>query len=261
MDEPSPVANNIAILRKAGLTESQAKGYLALIEHGELSPAELAEKTNESRTNGYMICEKLASLGLAIKKDDPKALYEPSHPSALEVLAEKRRKIVQKNEMDVKNNIDSLISSYYESRETPGVTTEVGREAIESVYDAILRDGHPLEYIRSPHDSGYMSHEYYQDYGSRRAKAGISTRAITIKTDRSAQRWSPEYDKKRLIEERTWLTTDDYDARVEWSVYGDKVSALIFGEQPIALTIHSKDAAESFRQMFNIIRKQGEKAQ
>ena len=47
------------ILQKAGLTESQAKGYLALIKNGALSPVELAKKTDESRTNGYMICEKL----------------------------------------------------------------------------------------------------------------------------------------------------------------------------------------------------------
>ena len=51
----SPMSPETTILRKAGLTESQAKGYLALIEHGALSPAELAEKTGENRTNGYMI--------------------------------------------------------------------------------------------------------------------------------------------------------------------------------------------------------------
>ena len=73
-DNPTTAAPvDTAILRKAGLTESQAKGYLALIENGELSPVELAEKTGESRTNGYMICERLEKLGLATKKDGQKA--------------------------------------------------------------------------------------------------------------------------------------------------------------------------------------------
>ena len=71
MDDQQP-SFDTTILRKAGLTESQAKGYLALIEHGSLSPVELAEKTGETRTNGYMICEKLEKLGLATKKDDKK---------------------------------------------------------------------------------------------------------------------------------------------------------------------------------------------
>ena len=46
MDDQTPTFDT-TILRKAGLTESQAKGYLALIEHGQLTPVELAEKTGE----------------------------------------------------------------------------------------------------------------------------------------------------------------------------------------------------------------------
>lgn len=248
------------ILRKAGLTESQAKGYLALIEHGALSPVELAEKTGESRTNSYMICEKLESLGLATKKDGGKAIYTAAHPSALEILAEKRRKVLARNEQDIKNNISSLIDYYYDKRDTPGITTEVGRSAIESVYNAILTDKQPLEYLRSPHDSGYMSHEYYRDYATKRADAGIETKLLAIETPSSVKRWSPAYDKDRRITERTWLTTDQYNAKVEWSVYGDKVSALTFGEQPIALTIYSRDIADSLRQIFTLIRQQGKAA-
>ena len=74
MDDQQP-SFDTTILRKAGLTESQAKGYLALIQHGALTPAELAEKTGETRTNGYMICEKLEQLGLATKKDGKKTVY------------------------------------------------------------------------------------------------------------------------------------------------------------------------------------------
>ena len=248
------------LLRKAGLTESQAKGYLALIEHGALSPADLAEKTGESRTNGYMICEKLEQLGLATKKEGKKALYSPAHPSALETLAEKRRKALARNEQDIKNNISSLIDYYYDKRDTPGVTTEVGRGAIESVYNAILTDKQPLEYLRSPHDSGYMSSDYYREYASKRAEAGIDTTLLAIATPRSVERWTPEYDEVRRITRRTWLTDKQYNAKVEWSVYGNKVSLLTFGEQPIALTIHSKDIADSLRQIFALIRAEGKDA-
>lgn len=71
------------MLRKAGLTESQAKGYLALIQHGQPTPVELAERTGGSPTNGYMLCKKLASLSLATKKDGPRAIYSPENPSRL----------------------------------------------------------------------------------------------------------------------------------------------------------------------------------
>lgn len=244
------------ILRKAGLTESQAKGYLALIEHGDLSPTELAEKTGESRTNGYMICDKLVALGLATKKEGTKALYSPNHPSALEALAEKRRKVVARNERDVKQNINNLIDYFYDKRDTPGVITEVGRAGIERVYNEILDDGEPVEILRSQHDSGYMSHEFYRDYSLRRAKSGVTTTLFAPATERSLARQTPTYDKERGITRRYWMNTKDYSARVEWSVYGDKVSALTFGEEAIAMTIYSKDIADSMRQIFQLVKRQ-----
>lgn len=259
MDETTTnPAPDTAVLRKAGLTESQARGYLALIQHGQLTPVELAEKTGESRTNGYMICEKLASLGLATKKDGQKAVYAPNHPSAIESLAERRRKAVQRNEQDVKNNIGNLIDYYYEQRDTPGVTTETGRAGIEKVYSAILRDERDLEILRSPHDSGYMSSEFYADYQQKRAKLGIKTKLIATDTPRSRAKQTPGYDESRGIVQRTWMKESQYNARVEWSVYGDKVSAITFGEQPIALTIHSKEIAESMRQIFSLVSQAGE---
>lgn len=255
-DTPSESPRDTTLLRKAGLTESQAKGYLALIEHGELSPTDLAGYTGETRTNGYMICDKLVALGLATKKEGKKALYTPNHPSALETLAENRRKALARNERDVKQNINSLIDYFYEKRDTPGIVTEVGRTGIERVYNDILDDGKPVEILRSQHDSGYMSHEFYQDYSLRRAKSGITTTMLAPATERALARQTPTYDKERGIAHRYWMDTGDYTARVEWSVYGDKVSALTFGEEPIALTIYSKDIAESMRQIFRLVKRE-----
>ena len=243
------------ILRRAGLTDSQARGYLALIEHGELTPTELATKTGESRTNAYMLCDKLANLGLATKNDGAKIKYSANHPSSIESLVERRRKVIQKNERIVKESLGDLINYFYEKRDTPGVVTEIGRSGIEHVYNSILEDGHPVEILRSAHDSGYMSHEFYRDYSLRRAKVGVETTMIALETAAAKNRQTPTYDTEHGITERYWLDPDKYTARVEWSVYGDKVSALTFGEEPIALTIHSRDIAESLRQIFTLVKK------
>lgn len=58
---------NTKTLLEAGLSESQAKAYVALIQQGQLSPPQLADQVKESRTNSYMILEKLEELGLVKK--------------------------------------------------------------------------------------------------------------------------------------------------------------------------------------------------
>lgn len=244
---------NISILKKAGLTESQAKGYLALIEHGSLSPARLAKITGETRTNGYMICDKLEKLGLATKKPGNKTTYDANHPATIEQLAERRRKTLLKNEQEIKRNLGPLVDFYYSRRDTPGVTTYSGKDGIAQLYDIVIHDKNDVEFLRSPHDSDLMGKEFYPKFLEKRAKAGIRTRAINI--DTPSEREFSKHDSERKIIEHSWLKPKDYSAKVEWSVFGNKVTAITFGEEPIALTIHSKHIAESIRQIFRIIRK------
>ena len=49
------------------LDRKPSQGLPGLIEHGMLTPTELADHTSESRTNAYMICEKLENSALPAK--------------------------------------------------------------------------------------------------------------------------------------------------------------------------------------------------
>ncbi|NCU38382.1 hypothetical protein EOL96_04985 [Candidatus Saccharibacteria bacterium] len=250
MDEANETT--IALLRKAGLTESQAKGYLALIKNGQLTPVELAELTNESRTNGYMICEKLEKLGLATKKDGKKVTYTPTHPSALEALAERRRKAVQRNELDVKQNIDPLINLFYAATEMPGARTLQGIDGIKEVYDATLRTKQDIYLIRSTSDVLDLGRDYLNDYRKQRASLGINTFALTPVTTIAQQHVTSGEDAKMLFH-RTWLPTDAYSAPVEIDVFGSKVAFITFGETQMATIIDSGPIAEAMRQIMQLL--------
>ena len=243
------------ILRKAGLTESQAKGYLALIEYGTLSPVELAEKTGESRTNGYMICEKLENLGLVSKKEGKKALYTPAHPSALEVLAEKRRKILVRNEQDVKGGLSPLIDMFYRLREEPGARTLQGIEGIKSVYADTLRTPDKKIYLlRTTADSASISlgEDFFDNYRQERANIGIDTYAITPMNEVSYKHLLSGEDT-HLRYHRTPLPDNTYTAPVEIDVYGDKVALIAFGDTQMATIITSPPIAEAMRQVLHMI--------
>ncbi len=241
------------ILRKAGLTESQAKGYLALIEHGALTPAELAEKTDESRTNGYMICEKLEKLGLATKKDGKQAIYTAAHPSTLETLAERRRKVVQRNEQEVKQGINPLIDLFYASTEQPGTRTLQGIEGIKSVYDDTLRvKTKEIYLLRTTADEVDLGIDYLDNYRNSRAVANIHTYALTPDTPIARKHQTSGEDNRALFH-RTILTKGMYTAPVEINVYDDKVALITYGESQMATIITSPPIAEAMRQIFRLL--------
>lgn len=241
-----------AILRKAGLTESQAKGYLALIEHGALSPAELAEKTGENRTNGYMICEKLESLGLASKKGAKKALYTPNHPSKLEELAEKRRKILMRNEQEVKNNLSPLIDMFYKFREEPGARTLQGIEGIKEVFADVLRTKESVYFIRTTADIQTLPDEFFQKHQAERAELEIQTYALTPLSEHAKNAILSGSDEARLMH-RTFYPADKYTEPVEIQIYGNKLAFIAYGETQMATIITSPPIAEAMRQLFKLL--------
>lgn len=240
------------ILRKAGLTESQAKGYLALIEHGSLSPAELADKTGENRTNGYMICEKLEKLGLATKKDGKKAVYAPSHPSALETLAEQRRKVLVRNEQTVKQGLSPLIDMFYSATEMPGARTLQGIDGIKEVYaDTLETPDKSIYLLRTTADTPDLGLEYLNTYRQARADAGVTTYALTPDTDIARQHAMSGEDKAMRFH-RTFLPEDSYTAPVEIDVYGSKIAFISFGETQMATIIDSPAISEAMRQIMRL---------
>lgn len=236
------------LLRKAGLTESQAKGYLALIEHGALTPVELAEKTDESRTNGYMIADKLVALGLATKKEGKKALYTANHPSTLEVLAEKRRKVVERDEQTVKNGMASLINHFYKYQATPGVEVHYGGEGIETIRERTLKTGQELLFVRSPSDTGY-DHEKMTRFIQARVAAGIKAQSIaSVQDSKSSSREQLE----AWLLDRTLLPGGWYDAPIEIDIFGDTVAFVDFDNDSMSTMVTSKNIAKAMRQLFLI---------
>jgi len=252
MDNPSPLIDT-TILRRAGLTESQAKGYLALVTHGALTPVELAEKTGESRTNGYAIADKLVDLGLASKKEGTRAVYAANHPSTLETLAEKRRKVVIANERAVKDSISPLIDLFYAHTEQPGTRTLQGIEGIKSVYEDTLRAQNKEIYLlRTTADEVDLGLNYLDNYRERRAAAGIHTYALTPDTEIARQHRDTLEDEAMLFH-RTMLPLEAYTAPVEIDIYDNKVALIAYGETQMATVITSPFIAEAMRQVLRLI--------
>jgi len=244
--------STIDTLTRAGLTRSQAKGYLALVENGALTPTALANKTGETRTNSYAIVEKLVALGLATKKDTKKALYMPLHPNNLELLAEKRRRTVEKNEQIVKKNIPSLIEMFYTNSEMPGSRTLAGIDGIKEVYNDTLRTKQDIYLLRTTADIGILGEDFLNKYRIKRAKLGINTYALT--PDTPVAKLNAKDDRGMLFH-RTLMPTDIYTAPVEIDVYGNKVALIAFGETQMATIIDSPPIAEAIRQILQIMQK------
>ena len=200
------------ILRKAGLSEAQAEVYNCLLTNGTMTPTELAENTKQSRENCYAITKRLVELGLIEQVDSKKAKYRVLNPSALETLAEKRRKIMAKNEKLVKDNLSSLLDIFYANNEMPGARTLEGIEGIKEVYEDNLRVKKDLYFIHTENGNELGDDEqldsFMRKYRDQRPLLGIHTYALTPATKKRLKLFSKTRDEA-INFHRTWMPESD----------------------------------------------------
>jgi len=244
-------------LKKAGLTDLQSKAYLILIQSPKpLTATDLAEKLGEKRTNGYAIAERLVTIGLATKDENgPKPLaFSPTHPTNLEAYAEKRRKIVERNEKEVKTTIPSLINFYNQYQKSPGISVHFGNEGIAQVYDQILKTGQKLHLLRSRKDGASDNLENTHKFRDNRVEQGIPVEIISPSTNPH----SVEENQKNLAD-ITYIPPEDYDSPIEIDVFGDQVAFIDYSlgnqNESMSAIITSPHIAESLRQLFQITKK------
>ncbi len=242
---------DIEIIQKAGLTKPQAAVYLTLMETGAMTPAEIAEATGETRTNVYALLGKLEKMNLVRSMGERPARYQAENPANLEVLAERRRKIITKHEQELKGGMSALLDLFYAHNEAPGSRTLTGREGIKEVHRDVIKTGETVHLIRTPFDSKYK--DLIKLHREQRASKGIRTIALTPATEHAKKYATDETDEKYLLE-RTMIPLDAYQSPVEILIYGKKVTLISYGEEEIATVITSPLIAAAFREIFFMLR-------
>lgn len=241
------------LLQELGLTNSQATIYIALVRGGAQTAPELQQKTDENRTNVYMVLEKLIELGLVEKTVvSRKTVYRATNPTALEKLSKQKRRAILETETKVKTAMPQLLNFFFTFSEQPGVKFYQGAADISQIYEDILRTAQPIQLLRAAEPASNLQLDYFHRYVDKRVKAGLHVDALTTKhTDANTD---PDQDKAWLMT-RTWMDPGDYLAPVEINIYGNKVAYISFGQEVIGMIIESPQIAEAMRQVFQLMKR------
>ena len=232
------------ILKKAGLTDSQAKGYIALLENGALSPAEIADKTGETRTNGYAIAEKLISLGLARKVDQAKATIEAENPTKIRTLISSRQQQLKIVNDELTSVLPTMLSRFRLTSDQPGVITVEGAEALKLVYDEIITTKEDVLIFPSPndHDDPAISLMINQQI-ERQRDAGIKSLALIS---------ANEFENMKKLQdgflEIKKYNGASFDAQI--MIFGNNVISTVFHHGVISTIITSQEMANTLRSIF-----------
>lgn len=235
-------------LRQLGLSNHQIKVYGYLLKHGPTPPPLLPEKLDLTRSNAYKVLDQLIEMGLVSRLELKKKLhYKAEDPIALMSLVAEQRNRAIALEKTVKEALKYLRADYQKSRADTEVQTYQGEVAIKMLYEHQAKLAKPIYFVKSRADVAGLGFES-MDY-IRRLPAKFHSLRYGITPDSTEAPINPAIDKaSNLI--RTWMASEDYTSPVEWTVSGDELMVVNFGDKPSAVRIKNPVVAESFRQLW-----------
>ena len=230
------------VLKNIGLTDKEAKVYLACLKNGTSVVSSIAQSAGINRVTTYDILEKLKVRGLVSYFTKKKISYFTAlSPEVVVEQFEKRT-----------NDLRSALPEFKRlSGETshPRIRYFEGIEGIKAIYtDTLTSKTEILNYSNSTEIRKNWP-TYDKDYVKIRANKKIFLRGICLK-DKEGEIVKSEDEK--YFRDMCLVPPEKFDFSNEINVYEDKVAIISFKSELIGMIIESPEIANSQRAIFNM---------
>ncbi len=238
------------ILQKIGLTRGESDVYITLLKVGNTTSGTLIKESGVSRSKVYEVLERLKQKGLVTEMTKQKVRYfEAAKPSRIIDLVKSEKKEIEDREKEAENIIPKLIQLQKHHLEKQEAKVYTGLEGWKAVFNEILDildEGD--EYIAfgiGPDELMDKRVElFFRKFHMRRAEKRIKVRLIM-------------HERTRKIMERSFSDLKYYNYRfldtdfpTNINIHKDNVLILVWGENPVAFLISSKQVADKYRKYF-----------
>jgi len=234
---------NEEILREIGLTDYEIKIYLALLEHGQISAYELAERTGLYRQAVYDAINRLIEKGYVNSVKEGKSnLYKAIDPEMiLEYLNEKTESF--------KQIIPQLGSLQKKSAEKVIVETYKGKNAVRICLKDVVKELRKFGGVNlcTAVDEKKFEEKYklvIDQYERDMLHYKLKEKVILKKGVKGIL--NSGTSTYRHIEEKFFNPNPT-------QIYGNTVSIIILGNPTHLIIIRSKEVADSYRKQFELL--------
>jgi len=238
---------NYRELVNLGLSEKEAKVYLAALELGKSPVQPIAQKAGVNRATTYVIIESLSKKGLMSSYHEAKKqFFCAEDPEKLSILFRNQEQELERKQNYLKKLIPELKSLDTSKLDRPIVRYFEGKDGLRSMADELYSKGNKdkvarmiysfdlLEEIFTPEEIAYMR--------KRRQGRKIKVRAIL----------NDEKNKLASDSTRFILPKKDYPITTDIAFFGDKIRIATQISPYSGLIIENKEIAKTLRMLFDL---------
>lgn len=239
-------------LKQLGLSENEAKTYMAMLELGPSVVVEIARKAQINRPTAYVQIESLNKKGLVSSQTKGKKQYFIAEsPDKLELLIENELKTVEDKKNELNNFLPELLNLFNTSEQRPHVKFFEGKEGVLALQKEFLKttDDTPIYGITSLDNIFEIFPEFENTYIKKRVQKKIYTKTIYTSQRGPILKNSDESS----LRESKYVESDKLPLGVDITIFKDKVAIVALKGKISGTLIEHKEIADSFRAIFELV--------
>jgi sugar-specific transcriptional regulator TrmB len=255
----------ISQIEELGLSNKEARVYLANLMLGAAGVQQIADASGIKRVTTYVILESLVNLGLVSQTTKAKkTLFNAEAPENLRRLLEKREQSLKDQHLQLEELLPGLATLKALPKEAPVVKFYDGAESVRTISklfaEVIQEKKVGLIYGISNLDAVYRFFPEIKQRSANpeRIKAGTPSKFLYASSEGSILK---DNDAQSNRSSR-YVPSDKFPFTGDISIAGDYTALLSLSDpKPIGITIESKVIADSMRAVFDLAWETAEKYQ
>lgn len=238
----------IDILLKLGLSDKEAKVYLAALKLGSAPASKIAQMAGLNRPTTYVILEKLAPMGLITIFDKGKIrFYTAEDPEQLFKMAESEKRSLDDMVKELKEKLPEFKALYSKNNRPRVLLYDSTEHADEYLYSRLKKN--EKIYAFTDLDVYNKSDPHYKE-PSFRIKKNIATAVIYTRDEGPVEQAS----SKKELRTAKFIARKDFPFKTIMTAAPD--SGILYLSEPesnTAVFIENKLIAQSFKAIFDLL--------
>lgn len=248
--------NILGALREIGLTEGEAKAYLALVTLGQSTVGHIVEKSGVTASKVYIILDRLIEKGLVgMSVEKGVKLFAATPPEQIITFLEKEEEKLSESKKRIESILPALRLKVGSTGKLPMIEYAKGYKGFESLYEGAIRGAKKGDkYITTAgREISFKMQAYWYKFNVITAQKGVDS--YILYEDEVWYKKNPEIHKRK---ERKM-----YYPKVLDKKYSDLPNIVTVGEVSIipgieggevfTLVIRNKNLTDSFNKMIKVM--------
>jgi sugar-specific transcriptional regulator TrmB len=240
-----------AVLESIGLTNGEAKTYIALLRLGPSSTGPIAQASGVSTSKLYVILDKLEKKGLAshVEKSGVRR-YQAVEPKKIHDYLQERRRELDRVEENLDKALPEMEAQYMRQSAVQSITVYQGFKGVMAAHEHTylkLKRGDEYYVLGIPQLEGWDKRGFFEKDHERRSKAGIGCKMLF---NSNVQKELVAGRNRYGLSDARFMPTD-IRTPAYFTIYSDTTLIVIPSAETISIEIENKEVADAFKAYFD----------